>query len=173
MQFRMNLSLAALIAGIVLLAGAGLGIAAEKNPYQKDPQSCAKCHPIKPYVDTWTQSDFLAHAHSKAGIGCQECHQLTPQQEKANVAAYNKKKFKTPLEEREYDQEMCLRCHGSYKEIIERTKDIKAKGLSRNPHDSHYKEIQCNLCHRAHRESVDYCSQCHPPVVKKPGWKSM
>jgi hypothetical protein len=173
MGFRKYPFLAAVGWIVILAAWAGGGMAAEKNPYQKDPQSCVKCHPIKLYVETWNRSDFLAHAHSKAGIGCQECHQLTPQQEKANVARFNKKNFKTPLEEREYDQELCFRCHGSYKDIIERTRDYKQKGLSRNPHDSHYKEVQCNLCHKAHRDSVDYCSQCHPPVVKKPGWKSM
>jgi hypothetical protein len=173
MEFRKHLSLAAVFTAIILVVAVSVGAVTEKIVYQKDPQSCAKCHLIKQYVDTWSQSDFLDHAHSKKGIGCRECHQLSPQQEKANVNAFNKNKFKTPLKVREYDQEMCLRCHGSYKEIIERTRDLKAKGLSRNPHDSHYKEVQCNLCHRAHRESVDYCSQCHPPVVKKPGWKTM
>jgi hypothetical protein len=173
MDFKKFLFLTAIALGIILAAGGPWGIAAEKSLYQKDPQSCAKCHLIKPYVETWDSSDFLAHGHAKAGIGCLECHQLTPQQEKANVAKFNKKNFKTPLEEREYDQELCFRCHGSYKDIIERTKDYKQKGLSRNPHDSHYKEIQCNLCHKAHRPSVDYCSQCHPPVVNKPGWKTM
>ncbi|NIN65562.1 MAG: hypothetical protein GTO63_12870 [Anaerolineae bacterium] len=30
-----------------------------------------------------------------------------------------------------------------------------------NPHDSHYGEMECPLCHKMHRESEDYCAWCH------------
>jgi hypothetical protein len=168
----------------LVLIGIGLGIigtfcgnnplrAEAKRVYQNDPQSCTKCHPIKPYVETWNGSDFLDHRHAKSQIGCLECHQVTLQQEKEHLTRFKKKRFKTPLEEREYDNEMCLKCHGSYKELIERTKDYKGKGLPRNPHESHYGEMDCNLCHKVHRTSIDQCSQCHQPGVNKPGWKTM
>jgi hypothetical protein len=42
-----------------------------------------------------------------------------------------------------------------------------------NPHESHYGEIDRNLCHKSHKPSLDLCSECHPPVVKKPVWSSM
>ncbi len=155
---------------VLIVSAAGIS-AAEKNPYQKDPQSCGKCHIIKPYVESWESSQFLAHAHSMASIACLDCHQITPKQEKDNVAKFRKKAFKTPLEEREYKNDQCFRCHGSYKDIAERTKDFKGKGLSRNPHESHYGEIDCNMCHKAHRTSIDYCAQCHEPTLKKDGWK--
>jgi hypothetical protein len=173
MEIRKLLFLATFGLGIPFLIGGSGVIAAEKAIYQKDPQSCAKCHMIKPYVETWKSSDFLAHKHEKAGVGCMECHQVTPQQQKDHLAKSKKKTYKTPLEEREYGNDMCFRCHGSYKELIERTKDFKTKGLPKNPHGSHYGEIDCNLCHKAHRTSVDYCSQCHQPGVNKPGWKTL
>jgi len=173
MESKKFLFLAAIGLGIILAAGTGGVIAAEKSLYQKDPQSCVKCHLIKPYVETWTHSDFLDHQHEKSGIGCLECHQLTPQQEKQHVAKFNRKAYPSPLEEREYANDLCFRCHGSYQDIIARTKEYKEKGLTRNPHESHYGEIDCNLCHKMHRPSIDYCSQCHQPVVNKPGWKAL
>jgi hypothetical protein len=147
--------------------------AAEKSPYQTDPKSCATCHVIKPYVESWNSSDFLDHKHEQAMISCTECHQLTGQQKSRNVTAFKNKKYKSPLEEREYGNELCFRCHGSYQDIRQRTQDYQAKGLSRNPHESHYGDMDCNMCHKMHRTSIDYCSQCHQPVVKKPGWKTL
>jgi hypothetical protein len=173
MGFKKFLFLAVMGLATFLAAGANGVIAPEKRLYQKDPQSCAKCHLIEPYVESWKNSDFLDHKHEQSGVACLECHQVTVQQEKKHLAKFNKKAYKVPLEEREYSNDLCFRCHGSYQEIIERTKDYKGKGLSRNPHESHYGEIDCNLCHKAHRASIDYCSQCHPPVANKPGWKTM
>ncbi len=173
MKWKLFLFLAAMGLCMIAPAGANRLNAAEKAVYQEDPESCAKCHMIKPYVETWKASDFLVNRHAKAGIGCMECHQLPIQQQKENVAKSEKNAYKAPLEEREFGNDLCFRCHGSYKEIIERTKDFKAKGLAKNPHDSHYGEIDCNLCHKAHRVSVDYCSQCHQPGVSKPGWKTL
>jgi hypothetical protein len=173
MKFRILPFIVVMGLGIILLTGGNSGNAAEKGIYQKDPESCAKCHMIKPYVETWKNSDFLAHKHQKAGVGCLECHQVTPQQQKDHLAKSKKKSYKTPLEEREYGSEVCFRCHGSYKDLIERTKDFKDRGLAKNPHKSHYGEIDCNMCHKAHRTSVDYCSQCHQPGMSKPGWKTL
>lgn len=172
MKIRTLLFLAALALGTVLLSLGNPADAAEKGIYQKDPESCAKCHMIKPYVETWKDSDFLAHKHQKAGVGCLECHEVTLQKQKEHLAK-SKKKTQTPLEEREYGSEVCFRCHGSYKDLAERTKDFKDRGLGKNPHKSHYGEIDCNMCHKAHRDSVDYCSQCHQPGIKKPGWKTI
>jgi hypothetical protein len=172
MKIKNGFLLPAMALGIFLLIGGEGAGAAEKEIYQKDPESCAKCHMIKPYVETWKKSDFLAHQHEKAGVGCLECHEVPLKQQKDHLAKSKKKQYKEPLEEREYGNDLCLRCHGSYKDLIERTKDFRAKGLPKNPHGSHYGEIDCNLCHKAHRTSVDYCAQCHQPGVSKPGWKA-
>ncbi len=158
------------LSAFILIGIQGTGLCAEKNLYQKDPESCAGCHLIKPYVQSWMGSDFLDHKHSKTGNACLDCHQLTDKEQRENVTKYQMNAFKTPLTPREYPNAFCLRCHGSYKEVAERTKDFEKKGLTKNPHESHYGEIDCNVCHKSHKPSVDYCSQCHSPVVKKPGW---
>ena len=158
---------------LILVGAQGRGLGEEKELYQKDPASCASCHVIKPYVKTWKSSDFLDHKHSEAGIGCLECHQLAENQQRENVTKFREKAFKTPLDKREYPNDFCFRWHGSYKEVAERTKNFREKGLSRNPHESHYGDLDCNLCHKSHKPSMDYCSECHPPVVKKPGWTAM
>lgn len=158
------------LSAFILVGVKGSGLCEEKNPYQKDPESCASCHVIKPYVQSWKSSDFLDHKHSKAGIGCLECHQLTDKQEKENVTKFRSESYKTSLSQREYPNDFCLRCHGSYKEVAERTKNYQKKDLTQNPHESHNGEINCNLCHKSHKPSVDSCSECHPPVVQKPGW---
>ncbi len=164
-----------LFTAVILLGMIGPGngaIAGEESAYSKDPRSCGNCHLIKPYVETWLNSDFLDHRHEKSGIGCSECHVLTAQETDRNVKNFQHKNFKSPLEEREYSNDLCFRCHGDYEEIIERTKDYAKKGLTRNPHKSHYGEVDCSLCHKAHRTSIDYCAQCHQPVTAAPGWKS-
>lgn len=159
---------------MLILAGAQeSGWGAENDLYQKDPESCASCHVIKPYVKSWKSSNFLDHKHSQSGIGCLECHQLTAEQQGENVSKFQRKAFKAPLDQRQYQNDFCFRCHGSYKEVAERTRDFQKKNLSMNPHESHYGEIDCSLCHKSHKPSVDLCSECHPPVVKKPGWTSM
>jgi hypothetical protein len=160
--------------GIIGIFGGDRSIDAEtKRVYQSDPQSCIKCHLIKPYVESWNSSELLDHKHAKSQITCLECHSITLEQEKEHLTKFKKKRYKTPLEEREYGNEFCLKCHGSYKDLSERTKDFKSKGLPRNPHESHYGEMDCNLCHKAHKPSIDQCSQCHQPGVNKPGWNTM
>ena len=38
-----------------------------------------------------------------------------------------------------------------------------------NPHDSHYGEMECRLCHKMHKPSELYCTQCHQ-VPMPDGW---
>lgn len=159
--------------GIIWAVGEKYAYCAEKLIYPKDPQACANCHIIKPYVESWKKSDFLDHKHQRVGINCLDCHQLTIKKQRENISKFKKRTFKTPFDEREYGNSLCFNCHGSYQEIIERTKDYKNKDLPRNPHESHYGEMDCHLCHKAHRPSIDYCSQCHQPGVKKAGWKTL
>jgi hypothetical protein len=59
----------------------------------------------------------------------------------------------------------CLKCHVSYERVAALT---KSKGVSPNPHDSHYGEIRCTLCHRVHKDSELYCNGCHSFDLKVP-----
>lgn len=35
-----------------------------------------------------------------------------------------------------------------------------------NPHTTHYINLECSDCHKAHRASVLYCTQCHSDAAK-------
>jgi hypothetical protein len=170
MSIRRSLCWTAIALGMTLMLGDSVLEAEEKNPYQKDPESCASCHMIAPYVETWKKSEFLDYKHAKAGVGCMDCHQVPIEKQREHVEKARSKTYDAPLREREYGNEACFSCHESYKELIEATKDFLGKELPRNPHESHYQDLDCNLCHKAHRVSVDYCSMCHHPAVNKPGW---
>ncbi len=66
-----------------------------------------------------------------------------------------------------YD-EFCLNesCHDmTLDDLIEATSDY-----SRNPHKWQHGTVACNECHKAHRASVMYCSQCHSDAPLPEGW---
>ena len=42
-----------------------------------------------------------------------------------------------------------------------------------NPHEAHHMELECTTCHKAHRASVMYCTQCHAQAEVPEGWLSM
>jgi cytochrome c nitrite reductase small subunit len=146
---------------IVIVAGVALW------NYHEQPQFCAICHIMQPYLESWESSPFLAQAHAEESVSCLECHEPTIQQQVDELVKFVTNDYEIPLEEREFDQEWCLRCHehGSYEELIQRTEELEL-----NPHDSHYGEMECSICHKVHRESEDYCALCHAPVVTGTGW---
>lgn len=87
-------------------------------------------------VDSAEGKNFLADRHVKAGLTCESCH---GKEAPGDV----------PMDK-------CLSCHGSYQELAKQT-----AGKQRNPHDSHYPDLECTTCHHGHRESEDFCATCH------------
>ena len=86
--------------------------------------------------------------------------------------------YVAPLEERDLDQlteargiegeQFCLNeaCHNMTRDDL-----IKAtSGMEFNPHVAQHGEIACNECHKAHRASVVYCTQCHSEAEVPEGW---
>jgi len=135
--------------------------------YHEQPQFCAICHVMQPYLESWESPPLLAYAHAEENVTCLECHEPTIQQQMEEGIKFVKNDYENPLEERTFDQEWCLRCHehGSYEELIQRTEELEL-----NPHESHYGEMECSICHKVHRASEDYCAQCHDPVATGTGW---
>ena len=41
-----------------------------------------------------------------------------------------------------------------------------------NPHQPQHGEYACSQCHKAHSQSVNYCTQCHSTAVVPDGWLS-
>lgn len=80
--------------------------------------------------------------HEELGFTCKNCH-------KEN----NQKDYK-PLSTNE-----CLSCHKSYLNLAELSGHL---GYDDNIHSSpHYPKMDCNICHKSHEQSINYCAMCH------------
>lgn len=122
-----------------------------------NPQACATCHNMEPYVDSYLNSNHLDNVHRQANVGCQDCHtDYTLWDEIGSAWRYVRGDYQTPMKHHTFDQVMCTRCHISMEYQAART-DF----LVRNPHLSHWPDLVCSDCHLAHKEQIDYCSRCH------------
>jgi hypothetical protein len=88
-----------------------------------------------------------SHIHHLQGVNCVGCHGKTRKPEEVPMAK-------------------CVSCHGSADALAQKTASVKPE----NPHTSpHYgTTLDCNLCHRQHAKSEDYCAQCHNFNFKTP-----
>lgn len=113
---------------------------------------CADCHVNE--VKSMSDDALLASRHSMAGNSCLDCHYAKDMQK-----AHKNIDAKTPLPAGKYSSEICFKCHGSYSDLITLTKNRTRL----NPHDSHYGEIDCFLCHKAHtaKSPDEFCVSCH------------
>lgn len=124
-------------------------------------QGCAQnCHVIKPYVDGVKDSDLLVFRHAEAEIGCVGCHEHNEEILKEERAIYESGDYDDPLYTREFENDFCLKCHGSYHELAEKTAHMEEK-WERNPHESHMDEPDCYICHKVHQPSTFACGECH------------
>jgi hypothetical protein len=146
----------AIVVGMVAIGGAGLWWAHEQ------PFICATCHNIRPYYESWSSSSLLDNAHAKAEVRCLDCHPFDPVESAMEAVTYATGAYEDPLDERLFSEEMCIQCHTQQK----LSEAPYPEG--RNPHVGHEgetAEIPCGVCHNAHRPSVDYCAECHPPTA--------
>lgn len=136
--------------------------AATKAPSSPEPGDCAACHEVEEvlpedHVDTrdMTGSECsacheagsnslynripLSHMHRLAGISCKECHG-------------------DPASATPADSEVCKKCHNDMNALYDATSEV---GL--NPHFSPHegKISDCNMCHHQHKDSENYCTECH------------
>jgi hypothetical protein len=121
---------------------------------------CALCHE-DPQVESLENPDLLAYAHAQEGLACGDCHNDVDALTEAHVGAVPG----APVGQLKVEMEFCFGCHvttthTSYDAVIELTADWEEE-VGANPHDSHYGEMECRICHHNHRESEDYCAQCH------------
>jgi cytochrome c nitrite reductase small subunit len=166
MSKKRTVVIAALL-GVVVIGGVG---AVAAWTYHEQPQFCATCHIMEPYLASWQASDLGAHAHAVEDVTCLDCHEPTTQQQVDELVVYVQGDFEVPLEERQFGTQFCFDCHlpnehTSYEEVIQLT-----AGLELNPHDSHLGQMDCEICHKMHRVSEDYCADCHGPVATGEGW---
>jgi hypothetical protein len=131
---------------------------------------CASCHQ-DPYYTSWSDpnSTDLARKHAEQGVTCQACHARTMSRSLEETANYITGNYYYPFQEQKYPMATCLSCHDSYQKVISLT-TTKITGKERNPHAGHWGTLECYECHKVHRDSFDYCAQCHNPVADGPGW---
>jgi len=137
--------------------------------------SCNICHTIRPYVESYYDSEFSDNAHYEADVGCKDCHAASPLESAREAFNYVAGNYENPLPESRFPNENCLRCHRSYDSLIQQTEHYTVDGVSLNPHaykvdtellnphDTDEGEMECYYCHRSHKESpgIDYCYSCH------------
>lgn len=91
------------------------------------------------YVAMSEDTVFLGDKHVKEyGLECSTCHTEVPPS-------------KSPA------TKICIRCHGN---LLDVGKNTELNELP-NPHINHNEELYCDDCHKGHKESVNFCDQCH------------
>jgi hypothetical protein len=118
---------------------------------------CGSCHIMRRYVTSFATSQYLDHAHLRAGLGCTACHANGTGYDHIIVAVtYFTTNAPTVTLPRRLGDVVCNNCHVSMHYEATRT-----DYLTRNPHASHWPELQCEDCHRAHGAQIDFCAGCH------------
>ncbi|MBO4365811.1 MAG: cytochrome c3 family protein [Eggerthellaceae bacterium] len=172
---------------IVVIAIAGIGF----WKWHEQPTFCnAICHNMDSFVETYyaepgaaatdkwgnevTNSNaMLAVTHAQSGVNCLGCHVPSLGQQMSEGMEFVTGNYEMPLKEKSVSQllegrgekaesgdQFCLRdgCH----EMITREVLTEATAeMKFNPHRWQHGEIECSECHKSHRASVFYCTQCH------------
>jgi hypothetical protein len=99
---------------------------------------------MAPYFLSWGSSDYLDHKHADNGTDCRSCHEADFPDTRGSM-------------------DQCLSCHISYEHLAE-----LSSGLEANPHNSHYEDLRCTVCHKAHQASELYCNKCHEFELEVP-----
>lgn len=147
-------------------------------------------------IDKWGNevadaSAMLAPVHAAdAEADCLTCHEPVMSQQVSEGINWVSGNYQFPLNERTSGQiaepagktsdELCLNegCHHMTDDGTEITSRedlvaVTADMGTYNPHEAHHEELECGTCHKAHRASVNYCTQCHAVAEVPEGWLSM
>lgn len=183
------------IAVVLVVAGAGFLV------WHEQPSFCnAICHdPMDPYLptfeavpgqpatDKWGNEvedagSMLAAVHNRVGKTCMDCHVPQLDEQMTEGTEWISGNFDSPLDERtatqlvearglENSDEFCMNssCHPYTRDELEKKTAWMGKI---NPHTPQHGEQKCTTCHKAHRASVNYCTQCHTDAVVPDGWLS-
>lgn len=101
--------------------------------------TCVACHaPGTPLA--LPSAIPLDHHHLLSGLTCQTCHGNTEAPAAMSTS-------------------QCLACHGPLEELAARTADVRPSNPHSTPHGPTFAE--CDLCHQVHKQSENFCAQCH------------
>jgi len=151
------------IVGIVVLVlvVAGVGTSGYLiHQSNTNPEFCATCHIMQRNVTSYLTSNDLDHVHEQANVECKDCHNYPLSSEISSGIKFVTGNYTVDkngdLKAVSYDNEICLKCHISYKHVA-----LSTDFLYRNPHKNHNGELDCKTCHVSHGDQIDYCSTCH------------
>lgn len=90
----------------------------------------------------------ISGIHKKLNLSCKDCH--------------------LEKNESDYSSQMntaCFNCHGSYDKLKESTSYL---GHNNNIHAApHFNGLDCDMCHKAHQPTVNFCVSCHGQETMK------
>ena len=192
---KKKLAIAGVVVAMLVAVGASMMV------WHESPSFCSTmCHIEGTYVDNYMQeqnaagvdkygnpvsntSAMLAVQHGAMGFDCLTCHKATLGQQISEGTTWLTGNYTYPLDERSVAElgeptgmgsdEMCLNesCHNMTRDdLYNLTAD--EENLY-NPHWSHHETLDCGTCHKAHGQSVLYCTQCHAQAPVPEGWLSM
>ncbi len=193
-RHRLGITLGCVVV-VLVVAGAGFAV------WHEQPSFCnAICHdPMDPYlptfeatpgesaVDKWGNEvedagSMLAAVHNQVGKTCMDCHVPQLDEQMTEGAEWVTGSYDSTLGERtatqlvearglENSDEFCMNssCHPYGREELEKKTAWMGKI---NPHTPQHGDQKCTTCHKAHRASVNYCTQCHTDAIVPDGWLS-
>lgn len=131
-------------------------------------------------------NSMLAVVHASAGQGCMRCHEPSLDQQMSEGMAWVSGNYEYPLPERSVNDLMvdsgkdggseafCLKsgCHDAIGITSRDDLEQATVDMPFNPHTRQHGDIDCGTCHKAHRASTLYCTQCHAEAVDElpAGW---
>lgn len=140
-------------------------------------------------------SSMLCVTHGALGYDCLSCHQTSDSEMQEYSIAWESDGYEGVdsatsdmiLEERDLDsltearglegEQFCLNeaCHVNADGTVMTRDDLvqATSSMAFNPHVVQHGEISCSECHKAHRASVLYCTQCHSEAEVPEGWLSI
>lgn len=144
-----------------------------------------------PGIDKWgnkvnSTAGMMCVTHKEVGLACMDCHVPTLSEQVGEAMAwisgdyvvtdnptYDMVLYETDLKTLVQARgiapdEFCLNsaCHDVTRD------DLKALTASyvRNPHEQPHGKLECSDCHKAHRASVNACTNCHADAPVPEGW---
>lgn len=192
---RKGVTIICVVCAVLIVAGGAFWV------WHEQPSFCnAICHdPMDPYLPTYEAQSgmpavdkwgnevddgayLLAAVHREdADAACLTCHVPTLSEQMGEAVTWVTGDYYVPLDERSMSDlteargvekvEFCLNesCHDiSRSDLIELTADK----YEFNPHATQHGAQDCTSCHKAHRESVMLCTECHSEAEVPDGWVS-
>jgi Cytochrome c554 and c-prime len=144
------------LAGVAVLAAVGVAVLGGTSWYYggEDGRGCARCHEIRPMVETWASS-----SHRK--VGCKDCHGSSLS---ADLRMHAKNLERVWLHARGESPEQIHLRHGDVAPLVARCAACHAQEAAdwaSGPHGVSYAAIFLDPKHNASQQLMDDCLRCH------------